>query len=266
MTLTEFWRGAHLLGFAKVHEDRGHLLAKAAAVFEEIDTDGNNKADHEELAQIALKLGVMESNLDSVVAALMDVLDEDGDGTVSRDEFLLAVQRGHLDTLLQTAEAQSQSTFATYDASGDAGSASQHRRHALARSVSDDDDLFAASRGAVARSSRKAPERTEKTQHIPEDKYLHLWDVFCVADDDCSGEINEDELFDLLNDESIFGQKRISRNLISEVMKSIDAEFVKHTSRERSRERERESVCVCVCVFEVERERERDRERVCMCV
>ncbi|EGD81781.1 hypothetical protein PTSG_02494 [Salpingoeca rosetta] len=215
ITPQEFWQGAHLLGLAQVHEDRSRLLIRACAVFDEIDRDGDNELNRSELTQVAMKLGVLQSDIEDVVDALMAVLDADGDGTVTRDEFMEAVKHGHLDNLLESAEAQSQDTFATY---------TEHERHA--DSPDDDNDAeqrFARlRRNGLAASTRELPPRTEKTMLISDEKYQYLWDLFCVADDDCSGKINEDELFDLLNDESLFGKKRITRNLITSVMKSID--------------------------------------------
>eukprot|EP00043_Microstomoeca_roanoka_P015125 m.150968 g.150968 ORF g.150968 m.150968 type:complete len:2035 (+) comp16189_c0_seq1:329-6433(+) len=226
ITLEEFWQGAHLLGLAQIHKDRSHLLLKATTVFDEIDQDGDGELDEDELTKVALKLGVMEADLKQIVSTLVTLLDHDGNGTVSRDEFMLAVQQGHLDTLLESATTQSNDTFASYDTSRES---TVNSRRPLASQFSlgdDDEDVYNSLRSdhrlSTASQDRQLPERTPKTQGIPDSKYRFLWDVFCVADDDCSGQISEDELFELLNDETLFGKTRITRNLLSSVMNSID--------------------------------------------
>lgn len=45
--------------------------------------------------------------------------------------------------------------------------------------------------GPISKTERRLPPPTEKTAHIPPDKYRYLWDLFNLADEDGSGEVRK---------------------------------------------------------------------------
>lgn len=90
-------------GAAGSMEDRSKIIANALAMFDSIDTDRGGTLDRSEVACMLRELGgggVSEQQLQRHLSSLMTILDEDGDGTVTRNEFMSAVEAGHLDDLI----------------------------------------------------------------------------------------------------------------------------------------------------------------------
>ena len=105
ITLEEFAAAASLLGLAPAPRDEEHdaLERRALAIFDQIDVDGSGTLDRSEIQDLMRRLDPSQSEdgVQLLTQRLMSILDEDGDGTVTREEFTLAVTSGQLDGLLQ---------------------------------------------------------------------------------------------------------------------------------------------------------------------
>eukprot|EP00056_Hartaetosiga_gracilis_P009677 m.139599 g.139599 ORF g.139599 m.139599 type:complete len:1074 (+) comp13172_c0_seq1:77-3298(+) len=179
------------------------MMRRGLKAFRAIDVDGDGELDRKELALVLQKLGVSNDALSEITGMLMQKLDTDNDGTVSMDEFIDAIKRGDIDTLIEGAE----------ELQSDNESDNGDHHH----------DIFSlANTQKKPPSSRlEPPPRSEKTENMSESKFRYLWDLFCVADDDHSGNISEDELYELMNDPTLFSEVS-SRSLIHSIMESID--------------------------------------------
>eukprot|EP00049_Salpingoeca_infusionum_P019195 m.360696 g.360696 ORF g.360696 m.360696 type:complete len:3158 (-) comp19147_c0_seq1:385-9858(-) len=202
--------------------DRSKLVFTAMRVFDDIDDDNSMSLDEDELLQVLRRLGVTDADAGE---QLLAALDEDGNGSVSRDEFLEAVQHGQLDQFLAVFQevegAEDYEITGVSKRHGEDGPHSPMRKQRESLHVDDDKDLF--KRQSVPKTDRSLPPRTEMTQDIAAEQYQYLWDLYCVADDDDSGSISEYELQDLLNDASIFGERpHMSIEVIRAVLEDID--------------------------------------------
>ena len=187
-----------------------------------------------------------------MVTQMMNILDDDHNNTVSRNEFIAAVEAGKLDALIKI----SQRDGAELIQSGD---------------LTQSHTLSAERRALIAErmSERQPPERTVETQDIEggrgnahelvdiervlslgaslplspfvfpcllkgltgllhaEAQYNYLWQMFNIADDDGSGEIDLEELQSLLSDETVVGAAVASVMTparVEKVMEDIDEE------------------------------------------
>lgn len=241
VTLNEFWLGARALQFAQIHEDRSHVLTRAKSAFDEIDEDDNGQLDQNELTDLALRLGMTPNDAAQQVSELMTMIDTDEDGVISWDEFAQAVQQGILDHLVESVfnqndHAEIVSVCTDHCERNDMLSSRLNSNHSGKSTLSDnnevdkldvrscDDDLATrhAFRSFNQHGHHTPPPQTTRTDTIPRAKYQFLWELFCATDSDNDGSINEDELFDLLNDRSLFKSSHISHDLMTEVLKSID--------------------------------------------
>jgi Ca2+-binding EF-hand superfamily protein len=98
---------------ASVNDQRAaNLVSKASHLFDQLDVDGSGAIDEEELELVLAGMGLADPGMRKQQAALlMSKLDENGDGDVTRDEFLAAAADPAFAALFD-------STAAADDASG----------------------------------------------------------------------------------------------------------------------------------------------------
>eukprot|EP00730_Choanoeca_flexa_P006438 TRINITY_DN12151_c0_g1_i6.p1 TRINITY_DN12151_c0_g1~~TRINITY_DN12151_c0_g1_i6.p1 ORF type:complete len:1275 (+),score=409.23 TRINITY_DN12151_c0_g1_i6:307-4131(+) len=222
VTLDEFLSGCSRIGMgAALATDGGddtpttsnhgsETGAQAAVLFDSIDDDSSGSIDRTEIEVMMKDLAgdMPEQELQVLVCRMMELLDDDGDGKVTRAEFVTAAARGQLDGLMALNSRQEQ-VFETGVRRESHLSLPAEKRLLLAQRLEE----------------RTPPARTEETKHIEDEQYMHLWQMFNVADEDGSGQIELFELVDLLSDTSLVGAdvaRLMTADRVEHVMNMID--------------------------------------------
>eukprot|EP00050_Salpingoeca_kvevrii_P018582 m.75960 g.75960 ORF g.75960 m.75960 type:complete len:2006 (+) comp8100_c2_seq1:1465-7482(+) len=244
ITLEEFSRAAIELGLVLPDtdvddgmspEDRA-FYEEACAIFDSLDEDGSGTIDSEELEQILIQLGVTDRyEVKSKAKKLMKIMDEDGSGEVDREEFQEALRNGVLAEFVPVPGKTRQPV--EFLDSGDV--------YADAGVTFDDDDDIPSMGGSPPRKNlkllgndadlTKSPALGRKgvrrgnmlSNATPEEKRRFLKGIFDLADESKDGQIGLEELYHILQDESIHrftgGTKRnITKDYVRNVMSVLD--------------------------------------------
>eukprot|EP00730_Choanoeca_flexa_P012565 TRINITY_DN4395_c0_g1_i2.p1 TRINITY_DN4395_c0_g1~~TRINITY_DN4395_c0_g1_i2.p1 ORF type:complete len:782 (+),score=222.33 TRINITY_DN4395_c0_g1_i2:138-2483(+) len=226
VTLHEFLDGCHRVGLAVESADhyahrrlsslqcvaqdqRNSFVTEAGMLFDKLDQDGSGSLDRSEIAGLMRGLApdTAEQELQILISHMMSLLDTDGDGRVTQHEFVAAAQDGHLDGLIEL--------------SLRAGGEGSQPEIVLSNRMPAE-----TKKGLQQRlKERQAPERNEATKNIEEEQYTYLWQMFNVADDDGSGEIDLAELTELLTDMTVVGSdvaRLMNSHRVQDVLEMID--------------------------------------------
>eukprot|EP00052_Salpingoeca_macrocollata_P024406 m.218110 g.218110 ORF g.218110 m.218110 type:complete len:2030 (+) comp22247_c0_seq1:95-6184(+) len=226
ISLEEFARVAELRNlFPPEPEDP--LVAQAEAMFAEIDEDGSGTINVDELETVLRGLGLNIKQRRAKARDLMQVLDEDMSGEITKSEFIQAVKDGHLDGLIRSGSLPA-STVTSTAATPRKSAAPTPYKSATTIYETDNFDLPFKERVRQLQK-RPMPERNPAIPDtISERKRQAMWDLFCVADEDESGAIGCKELTELLQqgEDSASGysssRSHITESYVKRIMSFID--------------------------------------------